>query len=84
MNFEGFEQIADYAWLKKGRKYWSLWAGNPFCISNYKPSLEIPKEQVIKEVKQGQAEAKQRFAEQFPDVEWECVGQQILLCIILI
>ena len=74
MNFEGFEQIADYAWLKKGRKYWSLLAGNPFCISNYKPSLEIPKEQVIKEVKQGQAEEKQRFAEQFPDVEWECVG----------
>ena len=56
------------------RKYWNLWVGNPFCISNYKPSLEIPKERVIKEVKQGQEEEKQRFAEQFTDVEWECVG----------
>lgn len=64
-------KIADYAWLKRGRKYWNLWAGNPFCISLYLPSLGLSEVELIKKVKAGQAKEKKRFAKNFPDVAWE-------------
>ena len=45
-NLKGFEKITDYAWIKKGRKYWNIWVGNPFCISLHKVPLSIPKEEI--------------------------------------
>jgi hypothetical protein len=67
---KNFEKIADYAWMKKGRKYWNLWIGNPFMISKYTAPVTIPKEEILADVAAGQAKAKQEFIKNFPDVEW--------------
>ena len=66
--------IADYAWLSKGRKYWMLWAGNPFCIGSFKFLLEKwSEEKITKLAIKEQAKEKKRFVKQFPDVEWDCL-----------
>ena len=45
-NLKGFEKVTDYAWIKKGKKYWNIWLGNPFCISLHKVPLSIQKEEI--------------------------------------
>lgn len=69
-NLKGFEKITDYAWIKKGRKYWNIWVGNPFCISLHKVPLSIPKEEIEMDLVTGQQEVKRDFVKRFPDVEW--------------
>ena len=69
-NLKGFEKVTDYAWIKKGKKYWNVWLGNPFCISLYKAPLSIPKEEIEIDLVKGQQEAKMDFVKRFPDVDW--------------
>lgn len=69
--FDGFEQIADYAWLKKKEKHWDLRIGNPCVVSVYKESLDTPKDEIIKKVRDLQLKEKQRFTKEFPQVEWQ-------------
>ena len=69
-NLKGFEKVTDYAWMKKGRKYWNVWLGNPFCISLHKAHLSIPKKEIEMDLITGQQEAKRDFVKRFPEVEW--------------
>ena len=69
---KGYEQIADYAWIKKGRKYWNIYLGNPFCLQPYQTTIEMPKEELEQMLINGQEEVKKDFIERFPDVIWEC------------
>ena len=69
-NLKGFEKVTDYAWMKKGKKYWNVWLGNPFCISLHKAPLSIPKEEIEMDLITGQQEAKRDFVKRFPEVEW--------------
>ena len=71
------EYVADYTWLKEGRKYWNIWSGNPFCISLRKVLLTVDKEYLIKELKKEQAAEKRRFTKLFPDVKWVGIGQKM-------
>lgn len=73
LNLTGYEKITDYAWMKKGRKYWNIWAGNPFCISHHKAPLSIPKDEIEMCLVTGQQEEKRRFAKEFPEVTWDLV-----------
>jgi hypothetical protein len=71
MNLKGYEQIADYVWLKKGLKYWNIMDGNPFCAGLIKiPIGKATREQLIKQAKINNEEERVRFAEMFPDIEW--------------
>ena len=65
------ELIADYAWLAKGRKYWNMWIGNPFCVSHYQVDVTLDKSDLILEIKRMQGVEKERFEKQFPDVKWQ-------------
>lgn len=65
------EKIADYAWLKKGRKYWNVWIGNPFMVQVFRYDIDLPKHLLVEHVEHHQSREKARFAKQFPDVEWE-------------
>lgn len=69
-NLKGFEKVTDYAWIKKGKKYWNVWLGNPFCVSLHKAPLSIPKEEIEMDLVTGQQEAKRDFVKRFPDVDW--------------
>jgi hypothetical protein len=64
------EKVADYAWLAKGRKYWNIWQGNPFCVSLYKVGLHCDKEDLISEIKRMQRVEKERYAKEFPCIKW--------------
>lgn len=66
-----YRQITDYAYLGKGRKYWTLAIGNPFCLGFFKIPLEIREEEIIERAVMDQRKEKRRFTKQFPDVKWE-------------
>ncbi|NVO11709.1 MAG: hypothetical protein HXX16_17240 [Bacteroidales bacterium] len=63
-----FEHIADYAYLKAGRKYWNLYKGNPFCLSLNQYPINIDKDSIILHAKYCQEQEKERFTKEFPDV----------------
>lgn len=73
MDLSKFEQIADYAWIKKGIKYWNLWEGNPFCIQKFQiPIDKMSKNEIIIEVRRHQEIERERFQNEFNDVPWVC------------
>lgn len=72
MKLRDFEQIADYVWLKKGKRYWTIANGNPFCVGFIKiPVDKATREQLIEQGKIRNEEERVRFAKLFPDTKWE-------------
>lgn len=68
---KGYEKIADYGYLKQEKKYWSVVLGNPFCMAEFRISLTVGKEKIVKDIIKMQKAEKRRFAKKFPNTEWE-------------
>jgi len=65
-----FKKIADYAWLARGRKHWTLRIGNPFCVTSYYVSLTKTEEEIRNDVNESQRRQKQLFAKHHPLIPW--------------
>lgn len=68
---KGYEKVTDYGYLKQGKKYWSVMLGNPLCMTEFRVSLIVGKEKIVKDIKKMQMAEKRRFVKKFHNVEWE-------------
>ena len=67
----GGEKVADYAYLKRGHKYWNIWIGNPLGIGLYRIPLTVSRSVVINKCITAQKKAKRNFIKRFPEIPWK-------------
>lgn len=67
---KGYEKVADYGYLKQGKKYWCIILGNPFCLKEFKVDLIVGREKIVRDIKKMQMAEKKRFLKKFPNQEW--------------